>query len=615
MTIRAKILKGFIIVFIIGALLGTIGIVSSQMFTGRARELGEYQYQAAKFTEVINAHYNWRNNLTQSVLSGTEFKGSLDPETCVLGSWLHSEESTHINDPQILSLLDSIMIPHRFVHNDAKAIIAMVESGDLAAAQDELKDNLMPKMQELIGGLIAIGARYNELVSEDVASMESLGSLFTVMSMIIILIAVVIALSLAIAISGSISKPLSLLSAFMKNAGETGDLTLRPEDVASIERLSRTKGEIGQLISGCASFIGHVTKVSQGLESIAGGDLTVDLEVLSDLDVLGQSLRKMEGNLNSMFDEIRNSSDRVSSGSKQVSDGAQSLAERSLHQADAIQELKHSISVISEKTMANAAMASKTSELSLRIKDNADKGSHQMDEMITAVSEINEASKGISKIIKTIDDIAFQTNILALNAAVEAARAGQHGKGFAVVAEEVRNLATKSAGAAKDTSCMIQNSMEKAELGSRIVSETACSLKEIATGINEASLFITEIATASDEQSSGVQQINSGIDEVAQVVQQNSATAQQSAAASEEMKMQSDVLQHLISQFHLKESHAEYLGLPQRSIHSQYEDAARVLSNVPALTNDDDDLGKYGGGPIRRLRATVRKPGNTGAHV
>ncbi|MCL1981465.1 MAG: methyl-accepting chemotaxis protein, partial [Clostridiales bacterium] len=316
--------------------------------------------------------------------------------------------------------------------------------------------------------------------------------------------------------------------------------------------------EIGQCIGAAASFIKHTNRVGEELETLAGGDLTAEVVVLSEKDTMGVSMRKTLSSLNEMFGEINAAASQVSTGATQVADGAQSLAQGSTQQAATIEELSSSISEIAERTKANAVIATKTSRLSESIKESAEKGSQQMDEMIAAVGEINEASIGISKIIKTIDDIAFQTNILALNAAVEAARAGQHGKGFAVVAEEVRNLASKSAEAAKDTGAMIQNSMEKAELGSRIAGETASSLKEIVTGIIESTQLITEIAKASEEQSSGISQINIGIDQVAQVVQQNSATAEQSAAASEEMNGQSDMLQQLIAQFKLKKSGPMY---------------------------------------------------------
>ena len=359
-----------------------------------------------------------------------------------------------------------------------------------------------------------------------------------------------------------ITNPLSALTAFMKKASSTGDFALKPEDVVVIENFARVRDEIGQTISACAAFVGRITDVGKNLQMIADGDLTAELALLSDKDTIGLDLRKMSENLNSIFAEIRAAADQVSIGSKQVADGAQTLAQGVTEQAASIEELSSTITEVAEKTKANAAIANRNSKLSETIKGNAEKGSRQMDEMITAVGAINEASKNISKIIKTIDDIAFQTNILALNAAVEAARAGQHGKGFAVVAEEVRNLASKSAEAARETGVMIQNSIDRAALGSQIAGETAESLREIVSGINESSKLVAEIANASEEQSLSISHINTGVDQVAQVVQQNSATAEESAAASEEMSGQSDMLQQLIAQFKLKEGSDVYRSLP-----------------------------------------------------
>ncbi|MDR2600479.1 MAG: methyl-accepting chemotaxis protein [Oscillospiraceae bacterium] len=247
--------------------------------------------------------------------------------------------------------------------------------------------------------------------------------------------------------------------------------------------------------------------------------------------------------------EIEKIIDSFVTSANQISDGSQSLAQGTTEQAASIQELSSSISEVSEKTKSNANMASKAAGLTDTIRNNAQKGSRQMKDMITAVDEINEASGKISKVIKVIDDIAFQTNILALNAAVEAARAGQHGKGFAVVAEEVRNLAAKSAEAAKDTSSLIENSIEKANLGVSIAGETSTSLVDIVNGVNESNELVSVIAKSSEEQSVAISQINIGIDQVAQVVQQNSATAQQSAATSTEMSSKAKLLKEMIDAF------------------------------------------------------------------
>jgi len=310
------------------------------------------------------------------------------------------------------------------------------------------------------------------------------------------------------------------------------------------------------------------------------------IEIVQDITEMIKK-QKAEAEL---VDEIGRICSSFVNASRQISDGAQALAQGSTEQAASIQELSASITDIAEKTKANADMAGRATSLADTIMKNAEKGSHQMDEMTAAVKEINQASNSISKVIKVIDDIAFQTNILALNAAVEAARAGQHGKGFAVVAEEVRNLAAKSAEAAKDTGGLIANSMEKAELGARIADSTAASLTEIVAGINESSRIVGEIAKSSEEQSTGIAQINTGIDQVAHVVQQNSATAQESAASSTEMSGQSAMLEELIMQFQQKDgAKRKKLQPPQNNPNEQL--AMPAKSSYPPSSGED--FGKY----------------------
>jgi len=367
------------------------------------------------------------------------------------------------------------------------------------------------------------------------------------------------------------STPLKKNGAFAEKI-ESGDLGISSHSMPTV--VVRSSDEIGVLARtlerAYTQMKGYVGEISERMHSLAEGDLSTEstYDFQGDFVLIKDSINNHVRNLNHTMTEINISSSQVSSGAKQVADGAQSLAYGSTKQAVAIDELSKSISEIAKKTRTNAVTADKTSTLSETIKENAEKGSRQMDEMIAAVSDINEASRNIGKIIKTIDDIAFQTNILALNAAVEAARAGHHGKGFAVVAEEVRNLASKSAEAAKSTGNMIQDSMDKAEQGSRIAGETAARINEIVVGINESSGLITEIAKSSEEQSLSITQINTGIDQVVQVVQQNSATAEQSAAASEEMSGQSDMLQQLIARFNLKDSHEDLHVMPAVGNHT-----------------------------------------------
>ena len=318
---------------------------------------------------------------------------------------------------------------------------------------------------------------------------------------------------------------------------------------------------------------GPIKKLSGAAELIADGDLNIELEISSkdEVGALAASFLRMSDNLNNVMSNINAAADQVASGSKQVSESSIALSQGATEQASAVEELSSSLEESSVQTKQNAENANQANILAEAAKENANTGNEQMKEMLKAMDEINESSTSISKIIKVIDDIAFQTNILALNAAVEAARAGQHGKGFAVVAEEVRNLAARSAKAAKETTAMIEGSIQKVDGGTRIANRTAEALSKIVNDITKVASLVGDISYASNEQASGITQVNQGIIQVSNVVQTNSATSQESAAASEELSGQAEMLKDQVNRFSLK-TQGEY--------HRAYTASETVSSNV-----------------------------------
>jgi len=301
-----------------------------------------------------------------------------------------------------------------------------------------------------------------------------------------------------------------------------------------------------------------VQKLVESADQIADGDLNVVVDIYSKDEIgdLAAAFRKMSDNLNETMSNIQTAADQVATGAKEISILSTTLSQGSTEQASSVEQLTASIEEIASQTRKNADSSNEANELAEAARQNAILGNNQMKEMLGAMDEINAASENISKIIKVIDEIAFQTNILALNAAVEAARAGQHGKGFAVVAEEVRNLAARSANAAKETTELIEGSIKKAEGGTVIAKETANALQQIVDDIAKVATIIGDIASASNEQAIGINQINQGIMQVSQVIQTSSASLEEGAATSEELSSQADLLKEQVNRFNLKKVHA-----------------------------------------------------------
>ncbi|PNU18696.1 chemotaxis protein [Geothermobacter hydrogeniphilus] len=314
------------------------------------------------------------------------------------------------------------------------------------------------------------------------------------------------------------------------------------------------KDEMGRMAKAMDAFADSLqNEVVASLQRLATGDLTFSIEPRDNRDVVRGALQKLEQDLNRVMLDIQSSGEQIAAGAGQVSDSSQSLSQGATESASSLEEISASMNEMSSQTRQNAENADQANRLSDEAQAAAEKGNQQMQEMVSAMGEIADAGQNISKIIKVIDEIAFQTNLLALNAAVEAARAGQHGKGFAVVAEEVRNLAARSARAARETAELIEGSVDLTERGSHIAGQTAEALGKIVDGVTKVSNLVSEIAAASNEQAQGIAQVNQGLAQIDQVTQQNTANAEEGAAASEELSSQAAQLHNMLSRFKLKQ--------------------------------------------------------------
>ena len=503
---------------------------------------------------VINSNFERMQKSVYRSISNTDSEivkeAITDARNCaaIIQEELPVVKAHFLGDQQIIDRLDAALAklaPMR------EHVLTLASEDKKAEAAEYMEHNNIIAIQEAqveLNSLIESGNKKGENLVSGLREKQAM-AVFTV----IILggISVAVSVVFGVYITHGITQPVTEL--------EQATRAMAKGEFSTVRVAYDSRDELGSLAGDIRSMVKTLTDVIQNetyiLNEMAEGNFSVHSErdeyYIGEFEQLLRSTKKINRGLSELLLQISQSADNVAASSEQVSSGSQNLAQGTTEQAASVEELTGMMSEISDQAYRNSRDAQEASEKAQMVKENATESSRSMQEMVKAMAEISGKSDEIRKIVKTIEDFSFQTNILALNAAVEAARAGDRGKGFSVVANEVRSLANQSSAASKSTAALIQSSIQAVENGRKIANETDNALAEVVSGIDNVSELLFHITDASSKQFDANRQVTENINLISEVVQTNSATAEECAAASEELASQAQLLKELVSHFKL----------------------------------------------------------------
>ncbi|MGE4484174.1 MAG: methyl-accepting chemotaxis protein [Oscillospiraceae bacterium] len=557
LKISKKLILGFLFVSILGIVTGLVGIINLITIADKQQEtydqctLGiEYAYNAEN--KLKELEMDIRDLYLYYEVEKDHYCNEISAQLTAIEEQMKNYGGT-ISDSTDQVNYDAMSTAFELYKTDVNELLEASASGKQSSSLFVMIKDIRTNANDALDAFESVVEYKDQISTESIAYQTSLSWIAVYIMIGVIVVSFVIAMLLSNYISGIISKPMRKFAAFAEMLA-IGDMDIDKVINEKDRLLKLRKDEVGILADSFEKVITSTIDQVQKTQAIAGGDMTTVVTVRSENDIMGIALSELVDKFHGLAASIVESAVQVDSNARLVADSSTSLSQGATEQASTVEELSASLEEITSQTTQNAQNAKIANDLANDIRKDAEAGNNRMAEMLHAMEEVNVSSGNISKIIKVIEDIAFQTNILALNAAVEAARAGQHGRGFAVVAEEVRTLAGRSAQAANETTDLIKNSIKTVEAGSKIANETAKALDKIVSGISKTADLVNAIAMASNDQAAAFEQIDQGILQVSQVVQNNAAVSEECAAASEELSHQADELKVNVSIFKIKTS-------------------------------------------------------------